>query len=131
MFVEVLLVPGEPREGGLGAQDGEEEGERAVFEVVEPGGVDDEPGRDGDGGNDEEEGEEERGPIRALLGLPRLGLFSRGSGHRSPQSAFLVVLLVEEVSGFFSEPLPFELEESAESVPLVVSLGSVFVAFLL
>ena len=57
----VLVVPGEPRKGSLGTEDGEEDGERAVFEIVEPGRVDDEPGGDGDGGEDEEEGEGERG----------------------------------------------------------------------
>lgn len=128
MFVQVLVFPGEPGEGGLGAQDGEEDGERTVFGIVEPSRVDDEACGDGDGCQDEEEREGERGPARVPTDLT-LGFSSCGLGHRSPQSVFLAVLPVEEaVSDFFSEPLPFEeLEDSV----LVVSFVSVFVALLL
>ena len=46
----IAITPENPGEGCFGAQDGEGEGEEAVFEIVVPGGVDNEPGRDGDGG---------------------------------------------------------------------------------
>ena len=48
------MMPQAPRKRRAGAQGREEEGEDAVFQVVEPGGVDDEPGGDGDGGEHEE-----------------------------------------------------------------------------
>src|SRR3712207_4465516 len=54
-----VVLPEEPIKCYLGAEDGEEQGEDAVAEVVDPGGVDDEGGGDNDGGNDEEDGHSE------------------------------------------------------------------------
>ena len=62
------MVPEAPRENRAGAQGGEEEGEEAVLEVVEPGGVGDETGGDGDGDEHEEEGYGEYRPVRREMG---------------------------------------------------------------
>jgi hypothetical protein len=42
MLVLFVVLPEQPVQGYLGAKDGEEQGEEAVAEVVDPGGVDDE-----------------------------------------------------------------------------------------
>ena len=51
----LIVFPEKPVHGYLGAQDGEEEGEEAVAEVVAPGRVDNEGAGDSEGGDDEEE----------------------------------------------------------------------------
>lgn len=38
------MLPQTPREDGPGAQDGEGEAEEAIFKVVKPGSINDEPG---------------------------------------------------------------------------------------
>src|SRR5919199_1668379 len=79
------MVPEDPGEGGTGAQDPEQEGEEAVFEVVEPGGIDDEPGGDEDGGEHEEEGRGEHRPVRRRAGGMLRGLsFRVRHGGSSP-----------------------------------------------
>lgn len=50
------MVPQTPREDGPSAQDGEEEAEEPVFEVVTPGSVNDEPCRDDRRREHQEEG---------------------------------------------------------------------------
>src|ERR671921_2122803 len=54
-----VVLPQKPIQSDLGAEDGEEQGEEAVGEVVAPGGVDDERAGDGERGDDEEEGDPE------------------------------------------------------------------------
>ncbi len=46
----IAITPEEPGEGHFSAQNGEGECKEAVLEVVEPGGIDEESRRDGDGG---------------------------------------------------------------------------------
>jgi hypothetical protein len=55
----LVVLPEKPVEGYLSAQDGEKQREDTVGEVVAPGGVDDEGARDGQGGDDKEEGRPE------------------------------------------------------------------------
>ena len=129
-----VVTPEDPGEGHLGAQDSEGEGEEAISEVVVPGRVDDEPGRDGDRDQHEEEGKGEDGLApRALFDLPS-GIPQSLSGgnvcHVGPQSSFLVLFSVEVFSDFFAlEP---DSEAPFEESPLVVaaSFGSPFGPFL-
>ncbi len=104
-----------------------------MFQIVAPGGVDDEPGRDGDGDEHEEEGQGENG-FRSGVPFGVRGEASRGPfvrvRHVGPQSPFLVGSVEVFFSGFFSEPFP---EAPFEESPLVaaVSFDSGFGAFLL
>ncbi len=107
----LVIPPEEPAEGDLGAQDGEEEGEEAVTEVVEPGGVDDEDGGDREGSDYEEEGDaQQERAEEAPDGAVRSGL-SRlvRAGWQLRQSCLLAVFSEEVVlfSVFFSEAAGF------------------------
>jgi hypothetical protein len=99
-----------------------------------PGGVDDEPGGDGDGGQREEKGQGEHGFASGAgpAGVPGalLGSFSHGSATGGPQSPFLAGS-VEVFSGFFSE-VSLEAPFVPESPLLTVGLSgaSVFAALL-
>src|SRR3712207_5396539 len=80
-----LVLPQKPVYGDLGTQDGEEEGEDAVLEVVAVGGVDDEGAGDGEGRDDEEErnaedGEAE-GPADGSVAAGFVARRVRGAGH--------------------------------------------------
>ncbi len=80
-----LVLPHKPVYGDLGAQDGQEEGEDAVLEVVAVGGVDDQGARDGEGGYDEEEGDAEHGdaegPADGAVAAGSVARRVRGAGH--------------------------------------------------
>ncbi len=118
-FVLLFVVaPEDPGEGHLGAQDSEGEGEEAISEVMVPGGVDDEPGRDGDGGEYAEKGESEHDPEPGMVpdtrGVSRRGYFVARVRHPGAQSPFLagsvevfsgVVLLESEEPFVLDSPL--------------------------
>src|SRR5215208_6514913 len=118
MLFLFVVAPEHPVEGYLGTKDGEEEGEEAVAEVVDPGGIDHEGGGDRQRGDDKEERDPEHeqaegAPEGAIRLDPRLRLFcARAQLH---QSCLPVVFSVEEP--FFSEtpsffpdsPFPCEL----------------------
>ena len=102
-----VVSPEEPVQRYLGAEEGEEEGEEAVAEVVEPGGVDDEGRGDDEGCDDEEERDSEH---ERLEGAPDDAVWpatylrfidARGQLH---QSCLPAAFSVEEPF-FLSAPL--------------------------
>ena len=95
----VLFAPSEPVEGYLGAHDGEEQGEDAVFEVVSPGSVDQDGGRHGQGGDHEQERTDQHRSPRRALDPSFWGRFPAGSNRVLRHSAFGYFLVA-----FWSEP---------------------------
>ena len=123
MLFFLIVLPKKPIECYLAAEDGEEQGEDAVAEVVDPGCVDYEGGGDGEGGDDEKEcgPEHERAegaPEGVIRPAPCLR-FLRAPGQLH-QSCVPAAFSVEEP--FFSAPFspdsPFLVEVSAFELPL-------------
>ncbi len=81
----LLILPQKPVYGNLGAQDGQEECEDAVLEVVAVGGVDDQGAGDGEGRDDEEEGNAEHGdaegPADGAVAAGFVARQVRAAGH--------------------------------------------------
>ncbi len=87
-----LVLPQKPVYGDLGAQDGQEEGEDAVLEVVAVGSVDDEGAGNGEGRNDEEEGDTENGdaegPADGAVAAGFVARRVRAAGHEGVSPCF-------------------------------------------
>src|SRR3712207_6873212 len=82
----LFILPQKPVYGDLGAQDGEQEGEDAVLEVVAVGSVDDEGAGDGEGRYDEDEGYAEHGDAEGPAdGAVAAGAAARGGRPAGPR----------------------------------------------
>ena len=128
-FLLIAITPEDPGEGSPGAQNGEGKGEEALFEVLTPCGIDEEPS--GDGGQREKKGQDEHGfASGALIGGVCRGFFAwvRYADLRS----YCLEGSVEVFSGFFSAALPAELPFVPGLSPLAATLSgvSVFVPLL-
>lgn len=121
----VVFAPEDPVKGDLGAEDGEQEGEDAVAQVVEPGGVDDEGGGDNEGGEDEEECDPEHDPTQRPADGPFRAVLGAGSDRAPPHAqSFFAAFSVLAVPDF-AEPLSEDSDLVTES-PFVLAAGSVF-----